>query len=70
MKHAKRLLSSLLAATGLMMSGSSLAVNDMVGGPAVHQLNFQAPVTAVAADVYELHVWMIGICVEIGRAHV
>jgi len=48
-----------------MMSGSSLAVNDMVGGPAVHQLNFQAPVTAVAANVYELHVWMIGICVAI-----
>lgn len=65
MKHAKRLLFSLMATAGLLASGSSLAVNDMVGGPAVRQLNFQQPVTAVAADVYELHIWMIGICVAI-----
>ncbi len=65
MKHAKRLLFSLMAAAGLIVSGQSLAVNDMVGGPAVRQLNFQQPVTAVAADVYELHLWMIGICVAI-----
>jgi heme/copper-type cytochrome/quinol oxidase subunit 2 len=44
------------------MSGSALAVNDMTGGPAVHQLNFQSPVTAIAADIYELHVWMMVIC--------
>jgi len=62
MKHAKHLLSSLLMATGLLMSGSSLAVNYMTGGPAVHQLNFQSPVTAIAADIYELHVWMMVIC--------
>ena len=65
MKHAKRLLFSLMAAAGMLLSGSSLAVNDMVGGPAVHQLNFQAPVTAIAADIYQLHVWMIVICVAI-----
>ena len=65
MKHAKRLLFSLMATAGMLASGSSLAVNDMVGGPAVRQLNFQQPVTAVAADVYELHLWMIGICVAI-----
>ena len=62
MKHAKHLLSSLIMATGLLMSGSTLAVNDMTGGPAVHQLNFQSPVTAIAADIYELHVWMMVIC--------
>jgi cytochrome c oxidase subunit 2 len=62
MKHAKHLLSSLLVATGLLMSGSSFAVNDMTGGPAVHQLNFQSPVTAIATDIYELHVWMMVIC--------
>ena len=65
MKHAKRLVSSLLMATGLMLSGTSFAVNDMVGGPAVHELNFQTPVTAIASDIYELHVWMIAICVAI-----
>ncbi len=62
MKHAKHLLSSLLMVTGLLMSGSSFAVNDMTGGPAVHQLNFQSPVTAIATDIYELHVWMMVIC--------
>ena len=65
MKHAKRLLFSLMAAAGTLVSGSVLAVNDMVGGPAVRQLNFQQPVTSVAADVYELHIWMIVICVAI-----
>ena len=34
----------------------------MAGGPAVHQLNFQSPVTAIATDIYELHVWMMVIC--------
>jgi cytochrome c oxidase subunit 2 len=54
-----------MAATGLWLSGSVYAANDMVGGPAVHQLNFQTPVTSIAADIYELHVWMIVICVAI-----
>ena len=65
MNYAKRLFHSLMAAAGLLVAGSSFAVNDMVGGPAVHQLNFQAPVTAIAADIYQLHVWMIAICVAI-----
>ena len=65
MNYAKRLFHSLMAAAGLLVAGSSFAVNDMVGGPAVHELNFQAPVTAIAADIYQLHVWMIVICVAI-----
>lgn len=65
MKHAKRLFTTLMATTGLWLSGSVYAANDMVGGPAVHQLNFQTPVTSIAADIYELHVWMIAICVAI-----
>ena len=65
MKHAKRLFTTLMATTGLWLSGSVYATNDMVGGPAVHQLNFHTPVTSIAADIYELHVWMIAICVAI-----
>ncbi len=65
MNYAKRLIHTLMAAAGLLVAGSTFAVNDMVGGPAVHQLNFQAPVTAIAADIYQLHVWMIAICVVI-----
>jgi cytochrome c oxidase subunit 2 len=65
MKHAKRLYSMILAAVGLMMAGSTFAVSDMVGGPAVRQLNFQVPVTSVAADIYQLHNWMMAICLVI-----
>jgi cytochrome c oxidase subunit 2 len=54
-----------MAALGLTTFGSASAVNNMDGGPAVHQLNFQTPVTAIASDIYVLHNWMIGICVAI-----
>ena len=65
MNNAKRLFHTLMAAAGLLMSGASFAVTDMVGGPAVHELNFQQPVTAIASDIYQLHNWMIGICLVI-----
>ncbi len=65
MNYVKRLTLLSMAAFGLTTFGSASAVNNMDGGPAVHQLNFQAPVTAIAADIYVLHNWMIGICVAI-----
>jgi cytochrome c oxidase subunit 2 len=65
MNYVKRLTLLSMAALGLTIFGSASAVNNMEGGPAVHQLNFQAPVTAIAADIYVLHNWMIGICVAI-----
>ncbi len=65
MNYAKRLFHSMMGAAGLLIAGSSFAVNDMVGGPAVRQLNFQAPVTGIAADIYQLHIWMMLICVAI-----
>lgn len=65
MNYVKRLTLLSMAALGLTTFGSASAVNDMVGGPAVHQLNFQTPVTGIAADIYLLHNWMIGICVAI-----
>jgi len=65
MNYAKRLFSTMLAASTLMTARSSFAVNDMVGGPAVRQLNFQPPVTQIASEIYVLHNWMLGICVAI-----
>jgi cytochrome c oxidase subunit 2 len=65
MNYVKRLTLLSMAALGLTIFGSASAVNNMDGGPAVHQLNFQAPVTAIAADIYLLHNWMIGICLVI-----
>ncbi len=65
MNYVKRLTLLSMAALGLTTFGSASAVNNMDGGPAVHQLNFQTPVTGIASDIYVLHNWMIGICVAI-----
>lgn len=65
MNYVKRLTLLSMAALGLTIFGSASAVSNMEGGPAVHQLNFQTPVTAIAADIYVLHNWMIGICLAI-----
>jgi cytochrome c oxidase subunit 2 len=65
MKYAKRLLMMIAAISGQLVSTSSFAVNDMTGGPAVRQLNFQTPVTEIASDIYQLHTLMMVICVVI-----
>lgn len=65
MKYAKRLQSLMLGASLLAAGMPSWAVSDSQGGPAVRQLNFQQPATQIAADVYQLHNWMLGICLAI-----
>jgi len=50
---------------GLTTSFSSLAYNDMPGGPAVRQLNFSAPVTKIMEDIHWLHWFMMIICTVI-----
>ena len=65
MKYAKRLLMMIAAISGQLVATSSFAVNDMTGGPAVRQLNFQTPVTEIASDIYQLHTLMMVICVVI-----
>ena len=65
MKYAKRLLMMIAAIAGQLVATTSFAVNDMTGGPAVRQLNFQPPVTAIASDIYQLHTLMMVICVVI-----
>ncbi|MBK4734735.1 cytochrome c oxidase subunit II [Noviherbaspirillum pedocola] len=62
MKHAKRLLRSMLGAVFMAAMMPALAVVDSPGGPAVREMGFQPPVTAIAAEVFTLHNWMIGIC--------
>jgi cytochrome c oxidase subunit 2 len=65
MKHAKRLQSLMLGVSLLMAGMPSWAVNDSPGGPAVRQLNFQAPVTKIAEEIYSLHNLMLIICLVI-----
>src|SRR5437660_4602662 len=64
MKYAKRLISLMLGALSLAAL-PSWAVNDSIGGPAVLQLNFQPPVTQIAQQIYDLHTWMLIICLVI-----
>lgn len=65
MKHAKRLQSLMLGASLLMAGGPLWAVVDSQGGPALRQLNLQPPVTQIASEIYQLHNWMMGICLVI-----
>jgi cytochrome c oxidase subunit 2 len=65
MKLVKRLQSLMLGASLLAAGVPAWAVVDSQGGPAVRQLNFQQPVTQIAADIYVLHNWMMGICLAI-----
>jgi cytochrome c oxidase subunit 2 len=65
MEHAKRLLSWMLGAVFMAAVVPARAVVDSPGGPAVREMNFQQPVTRIAAEVYTLHNWMLGICLVI-----
>ena len=65
MISAKRCQSFLLGAAVLATSLPALATGDSQGGPAVRQLNLQAPVTKIAEDIYSLHNLMLGICLTI-----
>ncbi len=53
----------LLAGTGV--AGAAYAVNDLPGGPAVHQLNLHPPVTRIAQEQINLHWMMLIICTVI-----
>ena len=53
----------LLAGTGA--TGTAYAVNDLPGGPAVHQLNLHPAVTRIAQEQINLHWMMLIICTVI-----
>ncbi len=65
MKYAKRIQSLMLAVSLLAAGMPSWAVVDSPGGPAVRQLNFQPPVTQIAAQIDSLHNLMLIICLVI-----
>ena len=54
-------------AAGVLASWSGIAnaVNDLPGGPAVHQLNLQAAATKIAEEQHYLHWMMMAICLAI-----
>jgi cytochrome c oxidase subunit 2 len=65
MEHAKRLQTLMLGALLMVAGAPCWAVVDSPGGPAVRQMGFQPPATQIAAEVFTLHNWMIGICLAI-----
>ena len=54
-----------LAAVAASAAGLAMAAGDMLGGPAVHQLNLHEPATKIAADIYWLHTFMLVVCTVI-----
>ncbi len=65
MKTIKRALMGMLAASGLAGTCAAWAVGDSPGGPAVNEINLQPPVTALAEELYHLHMWMLVLCTVI-----
>src|SRR6201991_2683568 len=65
MKTIKRALMGVLACSGLLFAGAALAVGDSPGGPRVNEINFQPPVTKIAAELYHLHTFMLILCTVI-----
>jgi cytochrome c oxidase subunit 2 len=53
------------ALMGGLVAQAAWAVNDLPGGPAVNQLDLHPPVTRIAADVQNLHFWLMVVCVVI-----
>jgi cytochrome c oxidase subunit 2 len=64
-KISDKLASLLLAATtwaGTAAFTAAQAVNDLPGGPAVHQLNLHPPVTKIAEEIHWLNWFMLILC--------
>ncbi|MCW5221723.1 cytochrome c oxidase subunit II [Verminephrobacter aporrectodeae] len=65
MKRISNRLASPLLMAGAWMGSAAHAVQDLPGGPAVHQLNLAPPVTRIAQEQHFLHWMMLGICTVI-----
>ena len=52
---------------GLAISASipALAAPEVQGRPVEYQLNLQMPVTKIASEIYDLHTWMMIVCLVI-----
>ena len=67
MTYATRL-QAVLSGCAIMAFTTGLpawAAPEITGRPVQHQLNMQTPVTAVGADIYSLHNWMMIVCLVI-----
>ena len=56
---------TILSSAAAWVSTAAYAVNDLPGGPAVHQLNLHPAVTKIAHEQHWLHWFMMAICLAI-----
>jgi cytochrome c oxidase subunit 2 len=64
MTYAKRL-QALMLGLAITASIPAVAAPEVTGRPVEYQLNLQPPVTRIAAEIYDLHTWMMVVCVII-----
>lgn len=65
MKRISNKLASLMVFSSAWVATAVHAVQDLPGGPSVHQLNLAAPVTKIAEEQHFLHWMMLAICTGI-----
>lgn len=67
MTFVKRLLLSTLAWCLAALAGPAMATDTSAGtgGPVPLQMNLQPPATRIAAEIYDLHTWMMVVCLVI-----
>jgi cytochrome c oxidase subunit 2 len=54
-----------LTAAGIPAWAATLPADQGTGGPVAMELNLQPPVTQIAAEIYNLHTWMMVVCLVI-----
>ena len=64
MTYAKRL-QAWMFGLAIMAGIPALAASEVTGRPVQYQLNLQPPVTRIASEIYDLHTWMMVVCVII-----
>jgi len=63
--HRRSAVQAALALSFLLAHPLGWAVNDLPGGPAVHQLDLPPAVTRIAAEQQWLHYFMLAVCTVI-----
>ena len=64
-RHLSRLGTLCLSVSAALFAGAARAVNDLPGGPGVHQLNLPTPMTQIGVQQNWLHNFMLIVCLVI-----
>ena len=64
-RHLSRFVALCLPVSAAIFAGAARAVNDLPGGPGVHQLNLPTPMTQIGVQQNWLHNFMLIVCLVI-----